>query len=151
MIFWSMCPSYPSNVSSLRQAARCEVWVTPYSLNLIAVEQLKPLIRAVGVCPGVSVHLSQVLNPISQCRLLGCTLGRAQGAKLDTWLSQWAFTHWDYQCTCTLQVLFRNFIVQFLALAVQGWDAVRTARHRVLWLLYFLQSWEDQIDKWQIK
>lgn len=56
MVFWSMCPNYSSNVRSLRQVAQHEVWVTPYSLNLIAVEQLKPLIRAVGVCPGVSIH-----------------------------------------------------------------------------------------------
>lgn len=63
----------------------------------------------------------------------------------------WALGDWDYQCTCTPQVLLRNFIVQFLALAVQGWDAVKTTSCRVLWPLYFLQSWEDQIDKWQIK
>lgn len=154
MIFWSMCSNYPSNVSSLRQAAWHEVWVTPYSVNLIAVEQLKPLIRAVGVCPGVSVHWPQMPEsyqaaPAAQ---LHPGQGTGTGSKAGHMaVSVWAFGNWGCQCTCTLQVLFRNFIVQFLTLAVRGWDAVRTTRCRVLWPLYFLQSWEDQINKWQIK
>lgn len=60
IIFWSLCAGYPSNVSSLTQAVQHRVLVTPYLLNLIAVEQLKPLISAVEVYPRVSIHRPQL-------------------------------------------------------------------------------------------
>lgn len=72
-----MCASYPSNVSSLRQAAQQRVLVTPYSLNLIAVEQLKPLIGAVEVHPRVSVRWPQ--QPESYQLMLPAWLHPGQG------------------------------------------------------------------------
>lgn len=64
-------------------------------------------------------------------------------AKFDTWADLiWAFGNWDDLCTCThfLKAL-KNFIIQFLVLAGQGWDATITTRCGVLWPLNFLQSW----------
>lgn len=47
-------------------------------LNLIAAEQPKPLIRAVGVCPGVSVHWPQM--PESYQAVLAARLQPGQGS-----------------------------------------------------------------------
>lgn len=65
------------HVSQLPQ--QCETgtrFESPYSLNLIAVEQLKPLIRAVECVLGGEYTGHKCLNPISQHWLLSCTLGR---------------------------------------------------------------------------
>lgn len=77
-IFLQLVCRYPSNVSSPRQAAQLRVLVTPYSLNLIAVEQLKPLIGVVGVHPRVSVCQPQL--PESYQLMLPAWLHRGYGA-----------------------------------------------------------------------
>lgn len=142
-----MCAGCPSSMSGLRQAVHHRVLVTPYPLNLTAVEQLKPLISAVEVYPRVSVHQPRL--PESYQPKPSAPLHPGQSTQSDTRAKSdtraeliRAFGNWDDLCTDTYFLnAFKNFIIQFLVLAGQGWDTAITTRRSILWPSYFLWSW----------
>lgn len=81
-VLWGVCALCARDGSSQSWALQHSVVVTPYLVSLIAVEQLKPLIRAVEVHPRVSMDWPQLpecyqqLLPARLCP--GHSVGREQ-------------------------------------------------------------------------